>query len=263
MHQSLASLLMEDAASLYNYTNTRVTTALQDAFFSVFQILTDARPHPIIKELHDSLGQGRDKVSKTANFRLAHPIPILLGDASLIEPFLQHLHVQLQNPKTFENHELQNLDLNLFELVILCTYLDRLPANDLEIYHLLFDKTLKAQVLRHLTIPEQILAACEGAEDTTDRHFHWAPIVHPDMLKISEHLSLEYEKPLAVAIVMENQPYPWPMSQDPGLTGGPPYEMEHSGTQPTPRPRPRPRTRAQAKASGIDKASVTKTVLTD
>lgn len=74
-------------------------------------------------------------------------IPILLGDSSLIEPFLQDLHHRLvakhEHNNSGQNKSISGLvygpGLMLFNLVILRTYLGRTAEDDDEIYRLVVE----------------------------------------------------------------------------------------------------------------------------
>ena len=122
--------------------------ALYDAFSSIFDILSEAKPHPLI-ELFDEHTKKKREEFKSAHPR--HPvtnehlaqdfsfhIPILPGDASLIENFLADIDIQLCKETGTTTHSLRLLHVGpaLFSLIILHVYLSCSHENNWDIFQL-------------------------------------------------------------------------------------------------------------------------------
>jgi hypothetical protein len=241
--------LLDDAAD-HGYTNDTIQTALYEAYSCIFDIVTGDQPHPIVQLFHAHMAQEQTKFHKANHNRtLTHSavlrvasqfpfsVPILPGDASLAVDFMASLlyHVGEQ---FLDECAIECIGQALFNLVILRTYLDRPPENDLDIFEAVKD----GRISRVWTTHEQALAACYGEEDTSpDAVFSITP--NPDLcgVRVVQDVDLELveDRPL-VAI---RQPINW--TKRSGLAGGnlrprryrPPYLCP---TEPGPRPKPRP-----------------------
>jgi hypothetical protein len=241
--------LLENAAD-YDYMNDTIQTPLYEAYSSIFDIVTGHKPHPIVELFATHMAQERAEFFEdnpdgrlTTNNLLeavSHfpfTIPILPGDASLVDEFLSSLmHHAKDQP--INDCAIEGIGQALFKLVILRTYLGRLPENDLDI----FEAVKNGQIARLWTSHELALAACYGEEDTSpDAVFDTAP--NPDLWKIKVIRDITLELTEEHPFVAIKQPITW--TNRPGLTGGslkprrykPPYLRN---LVPGPRPKPRP-----------------------
>jgi hypothetical protein len=122
--------------------------ALGDAYSSIFDILTGEKPHPLAQLFNKHLEDKRKEFKRTHHHRtvtndqlaqdFSFHVPILPGDASLIEDFLADINIQLHNETGTTAHMLRLLHIGpvLFRLVILRVYLNRPDKNDLDIFYL-------------------------------------------------------------------------------------------------------------------------------
>jgi hypothetical protein len=120
-------------------------------------------------------------------------VPILPGDASLIEDFLADIDIQLRKDTGTTAHGLRLLHVGpaLFSLVILRVYLNRSHENDRDIFQLVKQN----RIHRVWTPHEQALAACHGESNTGLNFPFVAPptpllygiaVVHDSELEISD-----------------------------------------------------------------------------
>lgn len=118
----------------HDYKNDTIQTALYKAFSSIFEILSEARLHPLITLFKNHLDEKRkdfeDTYSYTADDEakdFLFTVPILPGDASLIEMFLAEIAALLKEHTGVapDNHLLDPLGDTLFRLVVLRVYLRR------------------------------------------------------------------------------------------------------------------------------------------
>ncbi|EMD39282.1 hypothetical protein CERSUDRAFT_122698 [Gelatoporia subvermispora B] len=256
--------LGEEDADSDGYRNPALTDILDDAFHSIYQIVSGDRDHPVIRRFLDMSVAGGNKLSETSLWYTAHDIPILPGDQDLLQPYLMELEARLR--KDGSSHKLDSTTLVfgpahlLLSLVVLRTYLDCKPENDEEIYRIVVEiadsrkeqehtsivvevlasKQLQVQlddpeedcklsIVRNLSVPEQALAALDGQEDTTDPgHIHLA-LMHSDQLRPTAKLDARFDGPIAT-VLRGPQPYTWGTRQDQAtsadykLTGGPKFE---------------------------------------
>ena len=168
-------LRLQDEPAFHDYTHDKIQTALYDAFSSIFDILLGTMPHPLTQLFGEYLEKKR-KEFKSAHQRrtvtdehlaqdFAFRVPILPGDASLIEDFLADLDIQLRNETGTIAHSLRLLHIGpvLYSLVILRVYLDLPDKNNFDIFHLVEHN----RVSQVWTAHEQALAACHGESNTS------------------------------------------------------------------------------------------------
>jgi len=241
--------LFEDAAD-YDYANDTIQTALYESYSCICDILTGRQSHPITALFSTHMAQQRTNFLKANPNR--HPttnnllqaascfpflVPILPGDASLTMDFMSSLlhHV---GDQIIDDCAIEGIGQALFNLVILRTYLDRPPENDLDIFEAVRD----GHIARVWTSHELALAAVRG-EDDTGRDAIFDTVPNPDLwgIKVVRDAALELAEDHPFVAI--KQPITW--SHRPGLTGGslkprrykPPYLRL---SKPGPRPKPRP-----------------------
>jgi hypothetical protein len=150
-------LRLQDEAAFHDYTHDRIQTALYNAFSSIFDILSGTTLHPLTQlfdEYLENKRKGFKSVHQHCTFTNEHlaqdfsfHVPILPGDASLIEDFLADLNIQLRNKTSATDHNLCLLHIGpvLFSLVILRVYLDLPDKNDYDIFHLVEQKRVSVR----------------------------------------------------------------------------------------------------------------------
>jgi hypothetical protein len=245
-------LRLQDEAAFHNYTHARIQTALYDAFSSIFDILLETKPHPLIQLFDEHMNQRRKELKNahrshtvtdeqlTEGFSFC--VPILPGDASLIEDFLADIDIQLRNETGSTAHSLRLLHIGpvLFSLVILRVYLGRSHENDQDIFQL-----AKQNKIRRIWTPhEQALAACHG-ESNTSPNF---PLVAPPTpllygITVVSDAELEVSDDEPLVIIESLEAIRWTSST--GLSGGlrkpRRYRLPHLQAIPArSRPKPRP-----------------------
>ena len=201
--------------------------ALWDAFSSIYDIVSGEKPHPLAQLFDKYLEKQRKKFKKAHAHRtvtdehlakdFSFCVPILPGDASLIEDFLSDLDIQLHNETGTTAHALCLLHLGppLFSLVILRVYLNRPDQNDWDIFHLVEHNCIS----RIWTLHEQALAACHGESDTSRN----APLVPPPTLLVYD-LTVVNNSELMISddellvTIESSEPINW--TSNPGLSGG-------------------------------------------
>jgi hypothetical protein len=251
-------LRLQDNAADLDYCNDAIQTPLYDAYSAVFDILTGTTPHPIMIFFREHMKEQRITFHKRNRGRapsevdlfemvqhLPFSVPVLPGDASLVENFVADIKVQANHEKIDiidEDLVLIPIGSILFHLVILRTYLGRPAENDLDIYEL-----VKARrVSRTWTAHEQALAACYG-EDDTSSNACFRSVPDPHLWKVSViKVSSDMEVPLSQDrpfVSIQPQNIVW--TNRPGLMGGtrkprqyrPPYiRLAPPGLRPRPRP---------------------------
>ena len=171
------SRLVEDAHELHGFSDPSLTEALEDAVPSIIDIISGRRPFPILQDFRTYLAAtvGGNKIARASNFRSALSVPLLLGDESLIDPFVTRLHQSLvHNPSNGVSASEAALLASavggvLFSTVIVRSYLERPAEDDQAIYCLLMSnirqsssslpsETSNARIIRRLTVPEEALA---------------------------------------------------------------------------------------------------------
>ncbi|KAJ3552568.1 hypothetical protein NM688_g4086 [Phlebia brevispora] len=139
--------LIENAVDKYGYSNVNLTHALEDAFYSVWEIISGKRLHPVVQRYKDEMPKGVERPQWTTQFHDRYRIPILEGDDGLIDHYLAELQARLKQemPKVDEgdvhslsiDSRIHGIALMLLRLVILREYLERKPEDDDEIYRLI------------------------------------------------------------------------------------------------------------------------------
>jgi hypothetical protein len=194
----------------------------------------------IFEDMHPRRAVDEDLQNLATKF--AFPVPILLGDESLIEDFLADMGLQLRKHSKLAacGLRLHHVGFVLFRLVVLRVYLRRPPANDLDIFNLVKQN----QVSRVWTSHEQALAACHGEDDTGPHsklpqpptpELYMLPVINDNELDISD------DEPLVAIQVPELVTW----SNGPALSGGvhkprrytPPH-LRPKANGPRPKPRP-------------------------
>ncbi|KAH7908558.1 hypothetical protein BJ138DRAFT_1205112, partial [Hygrophoropsis aurantiaca] len=261
--------LCDEAASIHDYTNAKISGALEDAFSTIMEIVVGKKDHPLKQEYNTYfkakfsehkeakphiLPRPLDREQWVGSFRADHKLPILLGDASLIDQYLSDLNILLARDQSAQQQhsELQQFSTDtphlveivlgpayiLFGMVIVRTYLSRQPSDDAQIFKLFAERRL----VRVLTPHEQACAALNGAEDTQDPLFPASSTRQAALVVVKHNLPDSLQ--LLSVKTPDNQPYIWTSSTEADslmeLTGGPPYERPHI-RPPSPRPRPMPR----------------------
>jgi hypothetical protein len=209
-------------------------------------------PHPLTQLFDEYLKKKRKELNSAHQRRtvtneclaqdFSFHVPILPGDASLIEDFLADLDIQLRNETSATAHSLRLLHIGpiLFSLVILRVYLNRPDENDHDIFHLVEQK----RVSRVWTAHEQALAACHKDSNTSSNSPLAAPptpllyeiaVVNDSVLTISDI------EPLVIIKSLDLMDW----TSRPGLSGGSrkPRRYRPPHLQPNtvgPRPKPRP-----------------------
>lgn len=268
--------LTDDAADHHSYTNPEITKAFVDAQGAIADICLGHLAHPAWDDYQawmlaalkppkakpgEPLRKPVNLAQHSQNFTGTFDLDILPGDYSLMDP---HLHFVIK--RTASSDELgeseewrrcmMDLAMLLFKLVILRVYLGRSWGDDMQIYHLahrLSAKQLKkikpddpfaeakhGCIIRHLTIPEQVLLAAQGVKGT-----HSSSMFASDFCKIkrkpSSQATIDPDFVLTVAIGTSTSAYVWAA---PSLTG----IYRERLTVVIQRPRPQPRLRAQPDA---------------
>ncbi|KAF8125544.1 hypothetical protein K438DRAFT_2002028 [Mycena galopus ATCC 62051] len=181
--------LLEDTHDVHEYNNIQISESLLHSRHAVIEILSGSAPHPIVHDYETwmtSAGQLTQENHANDFARKFFEARILPGDASLIEPHTEHVVQQICFPLSGENMDLRRrvivLAPLLFQLVILCIYLRRSPADDEQIYFLtrIFDKSelkkinandpllgaKRGKVIRKKTIPDIVMNTPETSSST-------------------------------------------------------------------------------------------------
>lgn len=249
-----------------------VTDALDDSMNSIQDILTGRRPHPIIADFVATLGHAGDKVMKASDFRASLNIPILPGDASITETYTSQIHqrVMRTNLPPLLGHDpflfTTGAGAVLLQLVVLRTYLERPPSDDLTIYKLVRGAYIPGdpsssplpRIIRRLTVPEEAFATVKGlgpkAEVEDIQNIRG--IALEGFIKRTKNLECRFDRPLAYVVQDGSTGFIWPPSEDEGLTGclrdgGPAERAPPGSAKPKVRARPlkRPRKPIEAGSS--------------
>lgn len=183
-------------------------------------------------------------------FEMAHhlpiSIPILPGDAFLVENFIADIKVQAHREKIniiSEDLALIPVGSILFHLVILRTYLNRPAENDLDIYEFV----MANRVSRTWTVHEQALAACHGENDTSS-NARFSSIPDPNcwevnVVKVMSDIEVPLSDDQPFASIQSPEALVW--TNRPGLKGGTcrphqyrPLHIRLASLGPRPKPRP-------------------------
>ncbi|KIK50278.1 hypothetical protein GYMLUDRAFT_253125 [Collybiopsis luxurians FD-317 M1] len=176
--------LHDDACDEYGYQNAAVMQALNEAMYSIIQIVSNpaARPHPILAYYQDWLQQHSPKSLEASFQNDCFTYNLLPGDWSLSADATAALSGSLAG-------SLLGFDVGealavlpviqvLCDLVVVRVYLGRPTSDDSQIYHLARNYSKKELeslepnspqdgfLQRHLSIPEGALAASQGSLDT-------------------------------------------------------------------------------------------------
>jgi len=97
--------MFKDAETKHNYTNPTISTALEDSYSSIMQILTGNQLHCVMTEfqVHIAAFNGWHELSKQmhiADFSSCFPIPILPSNKSLIDLFCCSTKVDMKQNGT-------------------------------------------------------------------------------------------------------------------------------------------------------------------
>jgi len=227
-------LRLQDNAADHDYHNDAIQTALYDAYSAIFDILTGTTQHPIMtffsQHMKDQIiafhkkNRGRTPSSHDL-FEMAHhlpiSIPILPGDASLVENFIADIKVQAHREKIniiSEDLALIPVGSILFHLIILWTYLNRPAENDLDIYEFV----MANRVSWTWTVHEQALTACHGENDTSS-NARFSSIPDPNcwevnVVKVMSDIEVPLSDDQPFASIQSPEALVW--TNRPGLKGG-------------------------------------------
>lgn len=248
--------LRENAAD-QGYSNDDIQTALYEAYSTVCDIIVGDRKHPLddlyIKHIAQKIASASRQHPKRkitydnlpdSDKLLDFSVPILPGDASLIDPFINDLACDFA--KRFgalhDSTRITVLSLILFKLVVLRTYLGRPPENDLNIFELARD----GKFSRIWTTHEQALATCAGEEDTSRHAKFPIGVIHACVRKAQGVNNSEIAFAHKTSLVSLDIPESFAWSEHPGLVGGdrkprnyrPPHLQHFPAAGPRPKPRP-------------------------
>lgn len=219
------------------YENRAITLALNDASDAVYDVLTGQRQHPLIDDFLKALGSAGNQALKALEFQSSLAIPILPGDAYLVEAFVTTLYQKLTRASHSAIPSMDHLQVAtgvgtvLFQLVVLRTYLDRGPCDDEMIYQLLrgtyqeppsggLQHKHTPRIVRRLTVPEEALAAVKGLGPSAGVEELWGShIPQPSeslhrFIKCVKKLECRFALPLAYVVTEDNTLFCWPQSTD-------------------------------------------------
>lgn len=248
--------IYEDAVEIHGYQNPPLKSMLENAFSSVFDIALGRRHHPVIEAFKAATKDraGGNKAIFADNWSMKYSVPLLQGDLSLLDEFITTAHRTFRahwesesetEPLLFDLDSLLHGPVRLlFDVVILRHYLERTPADDNQIFQLLFDAGESRemsppkppnldlrpyQVYRKRTVPEQVLAACAGYKTTAGSVTFgesWVTVIASLKKSIKpEHAAVSFVPPLVyIKPPGDGAPHMWFPSKAQGLTGGTPYE---------------------------------------
>lgn len=190
---------------------------------------------------------------------------VLPGDLSLIDPLLANLHIAILRHKSVDDRVMTHFRLLarvLFTMVIIRMYMNRQPKDDLQIYALALnpskfdpalyslDNSLSAARSTHLsrllTDPEKAAMSCISPKKDSagtwsrDRNLigglaiaQRPGIDHFQHLKqVAERSSRDTISPVMKTLDPQGLDYVFIDSEDPGLTGGPPYTAQSFELEP-------------------------------
>ncbi|OCH83875.1 hypothetical protein OBBRIDRAFT_869829 [Obba rivulosa] len=176
--------LCDDAADLYGYTNAEITLALEDTINPIWEVLTKKHSHLIMQVFKADYTAKGSELKKTYAWGSSYGLSILPAKV-------------------------------LLELVILRTYLERPPQDDITIYGIVED-------MRQNRVSEQAALAFANTME---------PLAH---LIVRKDYELRCNGLLAV-ITVDGVPFTWLQTGDRGLAGGVQKALSDA-----PRPKPRP-----------------------
>ncbi|KAJ7207665.1 hypothetical protein C8J57DRAFT_1258053 [Mycena rebaudengoi] len=251
--------LTEGAAQIFpdDFSHPEISIALTLAQDNVLEIILGSRPHPLQSDYDGWMLESRRPEAQANAFLEKFSRNLLSGDASLIEPHADVVFKSLlpdvaATPgvpaalSTTLRLRATTFVALLFELVILRLYLNRSAAEDLAVYFLARKYTLQelrnisaddpffleksGKVIRHLTDPERVLQAAEGA-GTEQIPQLWCRIrtcvsraaagIPPDLV-------------LASAYSTNGEPYIWKESNNPDHTTGNTADHDNPPSSPSP-----------------------------
>ncbi|KAH9849131.1 hypothetical protein C2E23DRAFT_897161 [Lenzites betulinus] len=251
--------LLEDAADNEEFDVPEISQALKRAFSSIKAIVSGQRPHPILEAFDEfvihTTKSGHTPENAT-RFATAYKLDILPGDSSLILQSLTQLQIVLAaNPSSLEIPQdalVFGIGVVLFNLVIVRTYLERPPSDDLALYNLLRSSSTSQspyRLVRQLSHSEQALAACEGAQDTSDPQHTASAVLHLDILHPTSTPPIFDGQVTVIESTNGSAPYLWPQSQDDGLVDDEELPGLQAAPTPSTKPRPKPRPKKRAAAT--------------
>lgn len=156
---------------------------------------------------------------RVTTFLTSHFCNILPGDASLIPPLL--VDIQRHYQSTSKNGSGSRMSLHaliygtaniLFHIVIIRTYLGRLPMDDMTIYRLMSSKLPGVPIIRLPCDVEQALAACDGAEDTRKAHHTDTAVLYTSILQASA-IEPVWDGLIACIHTATEHTFQWPSSE--------------------------------------------------
>ncbi|KAF8217306.1 hypothetical protein K438DRAFT_1748385 [Mycena galopus ATCC 62051] len=247
------SRLVDDAVGNHSYENQAISRALADAEGAIAAICLEKLYHPVWPEYQAWM---QNKPKTVTEGRLAEysrifgglfDLDILPGDYSLMESYISNVmrkiiakgrnEANAQPPLDSSEHERRvaiDIPVLLFKLVILRVYLGRkeqlasIEADDP------FAAAKCGHIIRHSTIPEQVLLAAEGVQDTRT-----APRKSPKDCKLKAKTNKSSgtipDNSLATPLDADHSPYVWGEPSSSGL-----YQ-KRTVTIPAARPKPRPK----------------------
>ncbi|KAH9891607.1 hypothetical protein C8Q73DRAFT_791964 [Cubamyces lactineus] len=212
--------LIEDASDKHGYSDSSTFSALQQAASIVVEIITGARPHPVVGLFRTFMASKnpRNPSDVTSFVSRYMPCDLLAGDESMISEHLVRLQEALQkSPSTLgfpEEALVFGIALFLFRLILLRTYLERKPSDDLALYNALAQGDVL--VVRALSHSERAAAAYDGMRNTKNPSHSASTVLCEGLLSPSPAMPV-FEGPIASIKTLDGDPYEWPASQDHGL----------------------------------------------
>ncbi|KAF9568223.1 hypothetical protein CPC08DRAFT_757722 [Agrocybe pediades] len=255
--------LIADAHDNHGYDNKIIQLALADSFYSVLQIVTGQRSHPMMSIYHiwksessphrhkGILQSAQDEFDKICRFNDMFDLDILPGDKSLTHSFISDLDIAL---RPFKDEAIRRdagmIAGVLFGIVIIRVYLGRTAQDDLQIFwlcrsftreekHAMFsDESTElyeakcGEVIRPKFPEELALLSCVEPVGKA-RHFKRSMShvfaftgmrTNPGRLNLIPFNDEKHILPPNVTAENEGGGmYEFLKSPDPGLTGGPPF----------------------------------------
>ncbi|TFK34947.1 hypothetical protein BDQ12DRAFT_726428 [Crucibulum laeve] len=203
-----------------------------------------------------------DSDSHAFDFTRMFDLPILLGDASIMDDFLGELRFQVKEHFPTTVDELCVPADILLRLVILRVYLGRKASDDGQIFHLAYHLPESQQninindpyciakhghIFPHIPLAEQAHRAGHGPDiDTRESAITLSSSLFSLVQAVTD-FEATVEMPLASAHMADNSEYQWiTHNSDLSLTGGPAFtprfiQKKIEGPQTLPKPRPKPR----------------------
>ena len=236
-----------------------LTQALLDAQGAIAAVCLGKLQHPAYTDYQNWMGsedarkQAHKAAARSQSFTEHFDVDILPGDHSLLEDHLGFIMRTTKNDiANSEERRRVMVDLAtlLLKLVILRVYLQRSWGDDFQIYYLAhkfegtelskirpddpFADAKRGRIIRHLTIPEQVLLATEGMNTRT------GPRKAPEFCKIQRKVSTTATIPadylLASAFYHDESGYVWAPSSTQGL-----FQERRDPLAPRSKPKPKPK----------------------